>query len=182
MINADSEASWCFKGLYKIGSNWASLFFLISTDRDKQNRRLPCACTGLTTVETRRKSGETQSPLLHMCRIAQAFFHSSLRNNTLNLETGGWLYRTHGREVTFPLCMKNHVELKRGRDLDIRVVSVRSMFCPPCHPLRRASGPRSSDQPGVYRLNDAKFTLQILVSIYRSFQWTHQEWKNKQKP
>lgn len=46
--------------------------------------------------------------------------------------------------------MKNHVVCrKRGRDLDVSVVSVRSMFCPRCHLLHRNSGPRSSDQPGA---------------------------------
>lgn len=103
---------------------------------------------GTRNHRTRRKSSKTQSLLLHMCRIAQAFFHPCLPKSTLHLETGGGLYRTRGQEVTFHLCMKNHVELKRGRDLDISLVSVRSMFCPGCRLLHCATGPRSSDQPG----------------------------------
>lgn len=124
---------------------------------------------GTRNHRTHWKSSKTQSLLLQMCRIAQAFFHSSLPNSILNLETGGWLYRTHGQEVTFTLWMKNHVEPKRSRDLDISVVSVRSMFCPRCHLLHCALVRGHLISLGLkprhnwaYRLNYAKFLFRFI--------------------
>lgn len=68
--------------------------------------------------------------------------------------------------------MKNHVGLKRGRELDVSVVSVRSAFCPRRHLLHCAAGPRSSDQPGVAatsQLDSQDQSRQILASIYRVY-------------